>query len=138
MPTSHVRQQQQASHRQRCKSHFEDRAGQGVGFGVRNLVSLPNLMSEWPLLVLPTASQGRYRHSKSTPTCLAQARRQQDKTPSHPKSPTLPPSTLQPPAPHCLKCPPPHEGDFAKRRWCLLIHPSGCPHPGHCRCLSSF
>lgn len=49
--------------------------------------------------------------------------------PPTPKSQTLPPlSPPQPPAPHCLTCPPQHEGDFAKRRWCLLVHPNGCPH----------
>lgn len=135
MPASHVRQQQQASYRQRYKSHFGDRAGQGFGFGVRNLVSLPNMMLVWPFSVLPTASQGGYSQCKSTPTCLARVRWQQGQDPlPHPSPKPCPPP---PPAPHCLTCPPPHEGDFAKRRWCLLIHPSGCPHPGHCRRLSS-
>lgn len=95
MPASHVRQQQQASYRQRYKSHFGDRAGQGFGFGVRNLVSLPNMMLVWPFSVLPTASQGGYSQCKSTPTCLARVRRQQGQDP-------LPPPSPKPCPPHHL------------------------------------
>lgn len=128
MPSSHVRQQQQASYRQRCKSYFGDRAGQGFHFGVRYLVSLPNMMLVYGCsLSLPQHHRGNTATANPHQPAWHGQGGSRGKTPSHPQIPDPAPPP-QPPAPHCLTCPPQREGDFAKRRWCLLVHPNGCPH----------
>lgn len=97
MPSSHVRQQQQASYRQRYKSYFGDRAGQRFHFGVRYLVSLPNMMLVYGCsLSLPQHHRGNTATANPHQPAWHGQGGSRGKTPSHPQipDPAPPPNHL--------------------------------------------